>query len=75
MSTKQIIAELEHLSPEELRRVQQRARELERQKAAGKYGRSWREALLEVAGTCEGLPPDFAINHDHYLHGTPKQAP
>ena len=19
-----------------------------------------------------GLPPDFAINHDHYLHGAPK---
>lgn len=41
--------------------------ELERQKAAGKNGRSWRGALLEVAVTCEGLPPDSAINHDHCM--------
>jgi hypothetical protein len=28
---------------------------------------------LEVAGTAEGLPPDFAAEHDHYIHGTPKR--
>jgi hypothetical protein len=27
------------------------------------------QALLEVAGTVEGLPPDYAENHDHY-HGS-----
>ena len=31
------------------------------------------EALLEVAGTVEGLPPDYAENHDHYLHGLPRR--
>jgi hypothetical protein len=28
--------------------------------------------LLEIAGNVEGLPPDMAQHHDHYLHGTPK---
>jgi hypothetical protein len=30
------------------------------------------DRLLELAGTAEGLPPDLARNHDHYLHGTPR---
>jgi hypothetical protein len=25
-----------------------------------------------MAGSVEGLPPDMARNHDHYLYGTPK---
>jgi len=29
--------------------------------------------LLKFAGTIPGLPPDMAENHDHYLHGQPKQ--
>jgi hypothetical protein len=29
--------------------------------------------LLDLAGTVEGLPPDLAENHDHYLYGTLKQ--
>lgn len=29
--------------------------------------------LLELAGSCEGLPEDFSLNHDHYLYGTPKR--
>jgi hypothetical protein len=28
--------------------------------------------LLELAGTIEG-PEDWAKNHDHYIHGTPKR--
>jgi hypothetical protein len=31
------------------------------------------EQLREMAGTVEGLPPDMAENHDHYLYGTPKK--
>jgi len=31
------------------------------------------ERLLKLAGTCTGLPPDFASQHDHYLYGTPKR--
>jgi hypothetical protein len=29
--------------------------------------------LLEIAGTVKNLPSDFADQHDHYLHGTPKR--
>ena len=30
-------------------------------------------SLLELAGTVEGLPEDYAENLDHYLHGQPKR--
>ena len=30
------------------------------------------DRLKSVIGTAEGLPPDFAENHDHYIHGTAK---
>lgn len=29
--------------------------------------------LLELAGTVPDLPPDFAAEHDHYIHGTPRR--
>jgi hypothetical protein len=29
--------------------------------------------LLEFAGCMPDLPPDFAAQHDHYIHGTPKK--
>ena len=29
--------------------------------------------LLAFAAETEGLPPDLAAHHDHYLHGLPKQ--
>lgn len=32
-----------------------------------------REILRKYAGCCDGLPPDYALNIDHYLYGTPKQ--
>ena len=28
--------------------------------------------LLRYAGCLEGLPADFAAEHDHYIRGTPK---
>jgi hypothetical protein len=31
------------------------------------------QKLLKHAGKAIGLPPDLAMNHDHYLYGTPKQ--
>ncbi|MBM4039632.1 MAG: hypothetical protein FJ290_14080 [Planctomycetes bacterium] len=31
------------------------------------------ERLKDVVGIIEGLPPDFAEQHDHYIHGTPKR--
>lgn len=38
----------------------------------GQGGELWSK-LLEVAGTAEGLPPDMAEQHNHYIHGTPKR--
>jgi hypothetical protein len=29
--------------------------------------------LKDVIGCVEGMPPDFAQQHDHYIHGTPKK--
>ena len=71
MSAQEIIAELPKLKPEELQRVKAGLAELERQQTPPE--RSVWDALLEFAGTAEGLPPDLAENHDHYLHGTPKK--
>ncbi len=36
-------------------------------------GNPFLAGLLEIAATMEGLPPDLARNHDHYLHGLPKK--
>ena len=32
-----------------------------------------RNGLLKLAGKAQGLPSDMAVNHDHYLYGTPKR--
>ena len=73
MSANEIIAELPNLKPDELRRVKAKAEELVAQ--AKKSQKSVWEVLREFAGTAEGLPPDFATNHDHYLYGVPKKKP
>ncbi len=31
------------------------------------------ERLKDVIGILHGKPPDWAENHDHYIHGTPKK--
>jgi hypothetical protein len=31
------------------------------------------ERMKPFVGAVEGLPSDYAINHDHYLHGQPKR--
>ena len=31
------------------------------------------ERMKPFVGAAKGLPSDFAINHDHYLHGQPKR--
>ncbi len=36
--------------------------------------RTINDRLKDVIGKAEGLPADFAENHDHYLHGTAKKA-
>ncbi|HTU89117.1 MAG TPA: hypothetical protein VMF69_03375 [Gemmataceae bacterium] len=32
-----------------------------------------KELLMKFAGCMTGLPADMARNHDHYIHGIPKQ--
>ncbi len=29
--------------------------------------------LINLAGSCEGLPEDLSVNVDHYLYGAPKR--
>ncbi|HOR29698.1 MAG TPA: hypothetical protein PLS90_09995 [Candidatus Sumerlaeota bacterium] len=31
------------------------------------------DRLGDLVGSVKGLPSDFAHNHDHYIHGTPKR--
>jgi hypothetical protein len=72
MSAQDIIRELPKLTQPELQRVDAKLHEL-LQRKAGARSKTWGAALLEVAGTAQGLPADFANNHDHYLHGTPRR--
>ena len=71
MSAHEIIEELPRLSASELSAVEQRILEIKR--ATPRPLAALREALLAAAGTCEGLPPDYAAEHDHYLYGTLKR--
>ncbi len=68
MSVQEIIAELPKLKPDEFLLVRQKVEDLAKTK-----GRTIGEALLELAGTAEGLPRDMARQHDHYLHGAPRE--
>lgn len=36
-------------------------------------GKTFSERYAKYVGMADALPEDFAINHDHYLHGAPKQ--
>ena len=72
MSAQEIIEELMKLSPDELAEIDLKLHELLQRKPSTSE-KSWGEALLEVAGTIEGLPSDYAQNHDHYLHGLPRR--
>ena len=75
VSANEIIAELPNLNRAELEAVDAKLHELlapsdkSQHTAPSKWGRN----LAKLAGTVEGLPSDYALNHDHYLHGTPKR--
>jgi hypothetical protein len=43
------------------------------QEASSEEPPSLYERMKSFVGSVKGLPPDFAINHDHYLHGQPKR--
>lgn len=73
MSAQEIIEGLPKLTQRELERVDARVHELLQRSNEPKSPVTWGTALQEVAGTAKGLPPDFARNHDHYLHGTPRR--
>jgi hypothetical protein len=34
---------------------------------------SFFDSIRDLIGTAEGLPADFAAEHDHYVHGTRKR--
>jgi hypothetical protein len=68
MSAQEIIQELMRLNWEELKQIDLKLHQLLEEKAST-GAKSWGEALLEVAGTVQDLPPDYAENHDHYVHG------
>jgi hypothetical protein len=71
MSAQEIIAELPALSKAELLLVKSRLEELTSPAAADT---AW--AVLERwSGKAEGLPPDMAESHDHYIHGARKRTP
>jgi hypothetical protein len=72
MSAQEILAELPHLSRTELHWLDARLHELLKIEEPPP-AKPWGAALLEIAGTAQGLPADFARNHDHYVHGTPKR--
>ncbi len=72
MSKQEILAELPNLTRSELEQVNARLHEL-LEHTGGKSPKSWGEAMLEIAGTAQGLPEDYAHNHDHYLHGATKR--
>ncbi len=75
MSANEIIAELTRLNRSELEAVDAKLHELlgptthVEQQATPNWGRK----LAKFAGSVEGLPTDYAVNHDHYLHGAPKR--
>jgi len=31
------------------------------------------DSIKHLIGACKDLPSDFALNHDHYIHGTEKR--
>lgn len=41
--------------------------------AAGPAGQTLYERYKTFIGAAGGLPEDFAEEHDHYIHGTPKR--
>ena len=74
MSTNEIIAELPRLSPNDLVLIRTTVDEVLRQRVGPEREDSSRDDfLLRVAGTAQGLPPDLASNHDHYLYGLPSR--
>ena len=75
MSATEIIAELPKLKRSELEAVGAKLHELLGPAGRGesKAAPGWGQSLTKFAGAVEGLPEDYALNHDHYLHGAQKR--
>jgi hypothetical protein len=75
VSANDIIAVLPNLNRAELEAVDAKVHELlaSSDKDQRTVSPRWGRHLAKLAGTVEGLPADYALNHDHYLHGTPKR--
>lgn len=72
MSVSEIVTELLKLNRPELEAVDAKVHELLGRKGDQPHNH-WGQALAELAGTAEGLPEDYALNHDHYLYGAAKR--
>ena len=46
---------------------------LVRQTESAEHGEPTMRNLLKLAGKASDLPADFAEQHDHYIHGTPRR--
>lgn len=46
---------------------------VEADEAIGAAMRPISERYADIIGIAEGLPEDFASEHDHYIHGTPRR--
>jgi hypothetical protein len=75
MSATEIISEFAKLTRRGLETVDARLHQLLAGPTGTKAGtaKNWGEALASLAGSVDGFPEDLALNHDHYLHGTPKR--
>ena len=71
MSAQDIIAELPRLTEGDIHLVKTKLEELTSQPPAES---AWK-VLERWSGKAEGLPPDMAENHDHYIHGARKRTP
>jgi len=69
MSVEEIILELEKLNCKELKKVDVKLHQLLAEGSVKNSHPTWGAALLELAGSVDGLPADFAHNHNQYLHG------
>jgi hypothetical protein len=49
------------------------AQELTKEESSSEELPSLYERMKPFIGAVTGLPADYAINHDHYLHGQPKR--
>ncbi|HEV7136035.1 MAG TPA: hypothetical protein VGN43_05335 [Steroidobacteraceae bacterium] len=84
MSLEAILAELPELTEEEREAIEHKLYELSHDAVRSKLRQwesepplpvgYWKEVFKDWTSQCkEDMPGDFALNHDHYIHGRPKE--